>query len=111
MISLARRTVLAIERRGAQQLRRAGDRRQRIAQLVRQHGQELVLLAVRRAQLVLGQLALGDVAALDEDADHRARGVAHRLVDEIDEALGERAVRLALQLDRHGGADERLADW
>jgi hypothetical protein len=72
MISLALRTALASSVPSLQQLGRGRDRRQRIAQLVRQHGQELVLLAVRGAQLVLDLLAHGDVAALDEDADHLA---------------------------------------
>ena len=57
------------------------DRRERIAQLVRQHRQELVLAAVRfgqvrrqLAQVVLQPLALGDVLA-----DRRERRPAVRV--------------------------------
>ena len=44
-----------------------------------------------------GALALGDVGALDEDAGDRAACVAHRLVDEVEQALLGGGVRGALQ--------------
>jgi hypothetical protein len=100
MISLALATLRGSSVAELQQLGRGDDRRQRIAQLVRQHRQELVLLAVRGAQLVLDLLAAGDVAALDEDAVDVAGGVADRLVDEVDEALFQRPAGLALQAQR-----------
>ena len=51
----------------------------------------------------------GDVLTLHEDADDRAVLVAHRLVDQVEEAQLERAAGRALELDREVGADERLA--
>ena len=57
------------------------DRGQRIAQLVREDGQEFFLAAIRLAEFFLGVLAAGDVGEHPEDADHhslvvlvRARG-------------------------------------
>ena len=49
------------------------DRRQRVAQLVGQHGQELVLAPVGVPQLLLGPLPLGDVLAGADHADRLAR--------------------------------------
>ena len=57
------RQLLVVGRRRVQDLDGVEDRRQRIAQLVRQHRQELVLAAIGLAQLLLGALALGDVLA------------------------------------------------
>ena len=51
---------------------RVADRRQRIAQLVRQHRQELVLAPRRLAQLIGVALALGDV---DRGRDQEAPAV------------------------------------
>ena len=70
-----------------------------------EEGEPQRVLAHRRH----GALALGDVGALDEDADDRAGRVAHRLVDEVEQALLGRRVRLALQRHRRGMADEALA--
>ena len=59
-----------------------------------------------------GALALGDVGALDEDAGDGAGGVAHRLVDEVEQPLRAargRGARRALQGDRRGIADVALA--
>jgi hypothetical protein len=58
-----------------QQLGGGADRRDRVAQLVRQHGQELVLAAVRFAQLFFRHLALGDVAGRADPFAHLALGV------------------------------------
>ena len=66
-----------------QQVGGAADRRQRVAQLVRERRQEFVLLLVGFAQRLLRAVLLGDVVALDEDALHPARGVAQRLVHEV----------------------------
>nr|GEU28230.1 hypothetical protein [Tanacetum cinerariifolium] len=51
-----------------QQVGGGADRRQRVAQLVRQHRQELVLALVRVGQLFLGGAALGHVAEEEGDA-------------------------------------------
>ena len=50
-----------------------------------------------------GALALGDVGAFDEDADHGPGRIAHRLVDEVEQPLFQRRVgrhgtRLALHV-------------
>ena len=58
----------------AQHVQRVADRRQRIAQLVRQHRQELVLAAVGLAQRLLGALALGDVDHRADEAEEAAVG-------------------------------------
>ncbi len=77
-------SLLFLARRGAiEDLDGAEDGRQRIAQLVRQHRQKLVLAAIGLAQLLLrvlalllGLLALGDVLAGAEHAGSPAGGVA-----------------------------------
>ena len=48
-----------------------------------EEGEPPRVLAHRRR----GALALGDVGALDEDAGDGARRIAHRLVDEVEQAL------------------------
>ena len=70
----------------AQQAQRVADRRQRVAQLVRQHGDEIVLAAVGLVQRQFGQLACGDV--------HRHAVVAQRQV--VGAVLG-----LAVVVDPH----------
>ena len=87
---------------------RAADRRERVAQLVREHGEVLVLAPIRLAQRVEGVLSLGDVAdrhghepaALrgDErdggvDADPAAAGldVAHPELEVVDRLATQRA--------------------
>jgi hypothetical protein len=80
----------------AQQVGGGADRRQRVAQLVRQHREEFVLAPVRGAQLVLGRLALGDVAEERDEAAVRRRIGAHLAPD-----LG--AVRHALAVLRGAG--------
>ena len=101
--------ALRVERAALQELGGGRDRRQRVAQLVRQHRQELVLLAVGGAQLVLDALAHGDVAAFHEDALDVALRAADRLVHEVDEALFQRRAGFALDAHRHRMAHERLA--
>ncbi len=51
-----------------EQLGRGADRRERIAQLVREHRQEFILAAVGLHQLFFNQLAVGDVAEERRDA-------------------------------------------
>ena len=89
--------------------RRVTDRRERVAQLVGEGREELVLAPVRRAQRVLGTFARGDVGALDEDAGHVAVGRDERLEDEVDVTFLERRAGLALEQDRDALADVRLA--
>src|SRR5690606_38584343 len=60
-------------RLGTQQLGRVHDRSKRIAQLVREHGEKLVLAAIRLAQRPLEPLSAGDV---DGDALQAARAAA-----------------------------------
>ncbi len=57
----------------AQHLDRIADRRERVAQLVRERRDEVVLLAIGLAQRLLGVLALGDVHR-DAEAAHRLAG-------------------------------------
>ena len=75
-----------------------------------EEGEPPRVLAHRRR----GALSLGDIGALDEDADHGPGRVAHRLVDEVEQPLfqrrvGRRGARLALQGDRRRVADMALA--
>ena len=90
------RTAQVVDAQALQHGHRAADGAQRIAQLMAEHGQELVLRAVRalrrRArghQLGLVRLALGDV---DADADARAVGESH---------VGPRGLHDAAALRRH----------
>ena len=70
------------------QLQRGQDRRQRVAQLVAEHRQELVLGAVGRLGLARAPLAsVGDVDRRHGNAVDLPRRVAQRLVDEVEEAL------------------------
>ena len=68
MIWLVWRTRASSSLRHLQQLGGRADRRQRVAQFVRQHGQEFVLAAVGDLQLLLRFAALGDVAEEERDA-------------------------------------------
>ena len=63
-----------VERAPAQQAHGVPDRGQGIAQLVREHGDEVVLLAVGIAQCLLGRLAIADVRG-DAEVPHRPAGV------------------------------------
>ena len=83
----------------AQQVEAGADRRQRIAQFVRQGGEEFGLAVVRfrqvggdAPQFVLGALLLGDVARDGGQANDVAGVVAHRETLEVDR--------------RHGAGDE-----
>ena len=67
-----------VGQRQAQRRHAAADRRQRVAQLVGEHGQELVLAAVAVAQRLLERLALADVAGDRGGADDAAVLVADR---------------------------------
>nr|WP_229792281.1 hypothetical protein [Lysobacter bugurensis] len=70
----------------AQQLRGGGDRRQRVAQFMAEHGEELVLALVGQAQLLVHGLARSDVH------DH-ARHPARRAVAFVDGAVGRDPVQ------------------
>ena len=112
--------VGALER--AQHARRVGDRRERVAQLVREHGEELALAALGEAQLLgaLGErflelLPLVDVDAAADVADRRAvaaearhAGVEHPAVAAVVAAQAqvhrERRARVEA-----GGADAEAA--
>ena len=72
----------------AKDLDRAEDGRQRIPQLVRQHGQELVLARVDLAHALLDLRALGDVLAGAQQADGSPRCVAFDVDPGVDHALG-----------------------
>ncbi len=87
----------------AHQLDSVADRGERVAQLVGQHGEELVLAAVGGhellgppAQLLFQALALGDVELRAPDADEPAVfDHAHEVVqEELGLALGVQLVRL-----------------
>ncbi len=71
------RMPLLAEVRAAQDLDGRADRSERIAELVREDRKELVLVAIRRAQLILGSAPLGDVRHRDHAAPRVAVGVAH----------------------------------
>ena len=62
----------------AQRVQRVADRRQRVAQLVRERRQELVLAPVGLAQRVLDPLALADVDHRAAEAEEGAVGCAAR---------------------------------
>ncbi len=62
-----------------EQLGRGADRRERIAQLVREHRQEFILAAVGLHQLFFNQLAVGDVAE-----ERRNAAVLGRIGAQID---------------------------
>ena len=61
----------------AQDLERVADRRQRVAQLVRQHGEELVLAPVGLAQRLLGAAHVVDVDRREHVADELRRQARH----------------------------------
>jgi len=83
------------------------DRRQRIAQLVREHGEEIVLAPLGFAQRLLGELAVVDIGDYRHPAVGGAGGVERRLGGDLHPAPAERAVlRQALVL--HGAAGEKL---
>ena len=101
----ARRVARAVAAR--HHLERGDDRRERIAQLVAEHREELVLRAVR--DLGLAQR----VARLAEQADvvERERGALRQLADERAVLVAEAAPRLGLQrahrADRAAARDQR----
>ena len=77
--------LAVLEFRAGEEIRRHGDRGERVAQLVREHGNELVLadiglaqLADQRVQLGVEALALGDVARDLRGADDAALRIANR---------------------------------
>ena len=61
-----------------QQMHRVAQRGQRVAQLVRQHRQELVLAAIRLDERLLGFLQVGDVERRADHADEVAIRVQPR---------------------------------
>ena len=72
---LRARGLLAAGQRAVEEVDAVADRRERVAQLVREDAEELVLAPVRLAQRLLGALALGDVhhVTVPEDAPVRLR--------------------------------------
>src|SRR5205807_80213 len=77
--------LAVLEFRAGEEIRRHGDSGERVAQLVREHGNELVLadiglaqLADQRVQLGVEALALGDVARDLRGADDAALRIANR---------------------------------
>ena len=112
--------MLLLER--AQHARRVGDRRERVAQLVRQHRQELALAPLGQAQLLgaLGErllelLALVDVDAAADVADRGAVGAdARHAVVEHPAVLAVVAAQAQVHRERRlrleaGGADAEAA--
>ena len=88
------------------QLQRGDDRRQRVAQLVAEHREELVLGAVRALggapeifELLPRPHLIGDVGGDDEHARDLAVGATKRRVDEV-EVVGFRSPVLALEHER-----------
>ncbi len=86
----------------------AAQIRERQAELGRAFGHASFQLLVQLLQGCLGEHAVGDVAALREDAQHGAVIAEEGLIDEVEEALFERRAGLALQARPHAAADERL---
>ena len=78
IISRAWATALGVAGREPHHLQAVAQRCQRIAQLVRQEREELVLAAVRLAQRLLRPLPLGDVAGDLGRADDPAATVSDR---------------------------------
>ena len=88
--------------------KRRHDRRERIAQLVAEHREELVLGPVGRLRLPAGLGQLRDLEDDDGDAVHAPAFVEDRLIDEIEKNLLR--LRLAAgQQQAHRTADEGLA--
>ena len=73
------------------------DRRQRVAQLVAEHGEELVLGAVGRLGVGARARQLGDLDGDDDDAVDLPASSRMRLIDEVEEALLGRAVGAAVE--------------
>ncbi len=106
----------------AQQSRRVADRRERVAQLVREHGEELVLAPVRVVQLAedarglrLELLLLRDVAHLDHRAERRIVAEHRACVGEHGEepaVLADEPILVIAQLGplRPGTVDRALLD-
>ena len=103
---------------GAQHARRVGDRRQRVAQLVRQHREELALAALGEAQLLraLGQrflefLALVHVDAAADVAGRRAAAAeARHAVVEHPAVLAVVAPQPEVQRERRARLEAGRAD-
>ena len=80
------------------------DGRERVAELVGEHGQELVLAPIRLPELVLDPPQLGDVRERGDEADHRAPRVRDRARAE------QQAVALPIAaFEADLGAADRLA--
>ena len=98
-------------RRGVahEQLARVLNRRERIAQLVAEHREELVLAPVFVAQRVARAHALGHVVAVHEDSGHGAGRIVHGLIHEIEVPALAAFVRPVLEEHRRRDAHVRLA--
>ena len=73
MISRAAAAIVPVVAGGAQDVQPRADRRERIAQLVRERGEEFVLAAIGFLQRLDGAHAIGDVDA--ESVQHRRLAV------------------------------------
>ena len=69
IMSRAWATALGVAGRQPHHLQAVAERGERVAQLVGQQGEELVLPAVGLLQRLLGPLPVGDVVRQPEDAD------------------------------------------
>ena len=90
------------------ELQRRQDGRERIAQLVAEHRDELVLRTIRALGVATGVGELGHVGGDDDDPAGLAVAVDHRLIHELEERLLRRSAGSAVQQDPHGTAGERL---
>ena len=82
---------LRLAAREAHHFERAADRRQRVAQFVRERGEELILPAIGLAQGDFGQLAIGEIDADAHTPVHLTVGIEQRLdvvLDVRDRAVG-----------------------
>ena len=90
------------------ELQRRQDGRERIAQLVAQHGDELVLRTIRAFGVAACVGELGHFGGDDDDAAGLPVAVQHRLIDQPEERFFRRPAGAAVQQGPDGTADERL---
>ena len=91
------------------ELQRRQDGGERIAQLVAEHRDELVLRTIRALGVAAGVGQLGHVGGDHDDPVGLAIAVDHRLIHELEERLLRRSAGSAIQQDPPGAAGERLS--
>src|SRR5450830_597361 len=88
----------------AHQVHRSQNWRERISQLMAQHGQKLILGAIGNFSGLASPRQVGDFKRHYGDALNAAIGLEHRLVDEVKEALFGDTRAAASQVDAQRAA-------